>query len=700
MQILTESVIIYYRIIKIFKILLLDKTGRNTGDNEMGDFKLQDTKNVMAEAGKSFGTYLNIKRGVRKATLEALCEGLCTVSMLTAIEHGEKNPGRQLRERLLGRVGVSSDEYETYLGYDEYVEWSMQQEILKLLEQGDTGKALGTLEEYAEKYSIAREREKTEIEETPVCEKASAEACERKDDVIGRLRRQFYLGMKGMCLKQQGASAESLSGLFGEAVKLTVPGIDERPINELALSAQELDLVLEYERYRQREGVPNKYREILKYLSSTNLEDNSRVLNYPKTVLYLCRALLAQEEADINTYTQILKLCGSGIELLRTTKRMYYLWELLELKKQMIEKIRERHRQKGESQKEEALSEMLADTEEWKNEIAGMYERFCVSKEQKECFYIYYDQDVRYIGDVIRIRRKMLGMEREELCEGICSLDTLQRLENRKKNTQPPILWELCARLGLSAECERTELVTADARARDLEREIRYSANAEQFEQNLSQLEELKMLIDMSNNINCQWVLCIEGMAKYRLGQISLKQYEDCLKQALECTLPTSILELSDTQECYLTNSEMTCIYHYSMLGREENPQEAYERMRLVNRIQEEFEERGEAQNHIRGYELYGEYKSSLLHNMGEYELSKECAKKVITLCLRMGRMNMLDGALYNWMRSMRMQMLQTEPREDGGEWKKDLRSCLVLSRLCKNTVEENFYSCVLEKCI
>lgn len=655
----------------------------------------KNAKFVQEEAGKIFGAYLKAHRMIRKVTLKELGEGLCTVSMLMAIERGEKSAGWLLRERLLDRVGVSSDEYESYLTYEEYNESSMQEEIVTALHRGEAGRAAAKLTEYAEKYGIADEGLRKDMEEAGV-KAAPSKKNVRKDDAAGRLRRQFYLGMKGKYRKQQGASAGELAGLFGEAVGLTVPERDEKALDERILSAQEIDLLLEYGRCRPVGEALGKCQEILRYLSKPELEENNRVQNYPKAVLYVCHILLMQDDKD--KYTKLLKLCNQGIELLRTTKRMYYLWELLELREQAIKSIMEQNCRQGEPQRAESLRDMLAETKEWRAGLERLCRQFHVSESWTEYYNLYSVQDAYYIGDVIRKRRKMLGISRDELCECICSLDTLRRLENMEKNTQPPIVRELCTRLGLSAEYMRTELVTADVRARMLEREIRYSANEERFEENMSQLEELKTLIDMSNNINRQWVLCTEGMAKYRLGQMSASEYEECLKEALECTLPMAVLELPDTQECYLTNLEMNCIYHYSMLMHGECREKAYRRMHLVFRLQREFEESGKEKLHIRTYELYTKYKATLLHEIGAHEGSKQCARNVISACLCMGRMNQLDSAWYNWMRNIRMLEKNAEPAESGEEWKKDLKCCLTLSRLCRNILQEEFYKEVIEK--
>ena len=46
----------------------------------------------------------------------------------------------------------------------------------------------------------------------------------------------------------------------------------------------------------------------------------------------------------------------------------------------------------------------------------------------------------------------MFGLTKAQLCDGICSLKTLTRLELKKAKTQMPIVRELFERLGLCPE--------------------------------------------------------------------------------------------------------------------------------------------------------------------------------------------------------------------------------------------------------
>lgn len=77
---------------------------------------------------------------------------------------------------------------------------------------------------------------------------------------------------------------------------------------------------------------------------------------------------------------------------------------------------------------------MLEETQNLRQLFEDLYERFGMPRNQWRDGYLYCTQDVYCIGDIVRIRRKMLKMTQEKLCEEICSLDTLRRLEGKKEN--------------------------------------------------------------------------------------------------------------------------------------------------------------------------------------------------------------------------------------------------------------------------
>ena len=351
-----------------------------------------------------------------------------------------------------------------------------------------------------------------------------------------------------------------------------------------------------------------------------------------------------------------------------------------------------------EPEKRNFTEGMQMEMEEWVAAFRHLYGQFGIRIQQGSDVYLYRRQDIYEAGDIIRARRRMLKISQQKLQEQVtCTLETLQNMERKKCSTQPFYIQEMCTVLGLSPLCERTELVAPSFEARKLEREIRYAANDGEFDKNLEQLDELKTLIDMSDPINRQWVLRTEGMARYRLGQIGFKEDEELILQSFQCTLPLSVMEYSDEKECYLTNSEMESIYHYSLLVSDENPEEAYRRMKVVFRLEKEFEAEGREVNHIRTYELYMKYMAKLFYQLGEYDMSKHYAKMVIRGCLRTGRVNMVDSTLYTWLRNNRIQAKKTEPTYEKYDWMTDLKCCLSFSQFCRNRVLENFFETIFD---
>ena len=62
----------------------------------------------------NFGRYLEKTRIAHKATIEEIAAGICTPSLITRVESGERMSSLLLRNRLLERIGTTSEEYETY----------------------------------------------------------------------------------------------------------------------------------------------------------------------------------------------------------------------------------------------------------------------------------------------------------------------------------------------------------------------------------------------------------------------------------------------------------------------------------------------------------------------------------------------------------------------------------------------------------
>lgn len=650
------------------------------------------TNEVVSEKNKRFGQWLNHCRTEQNVTLEMLGSGICSPGMINFLERGLKNSGKQLRGRLLGRLGISDDEYETYLGLDEYDEWSLQQTICRRLLEGEVQEAAEDIEKYKMYCGM---------EEMPEADKD-----------LYRLSKQFYLEMKGILYRLQGAEPGLLADIYREAVMLTIPEVTEKAMENVVLSIRELNLILEASYWSRisgrHEAVTDGANLVLQYLASHIIEDKLRAKIFPKVVYYYCREIVSDkwkecmdEEQQCDRYAHALFLCNEAIELLRKTERTYYLWELLQVGEQL-----------GKCPEGEAASEVwscnhleevhqkvfgqIALFRKWKQTVEQWYEELEIPKEQTSEIYLYVEQNVFCINDVIRKRRKMLGMSRQELCDNICSLDTLRRLENQQKTTQVGIVRDLCKRLHLPEEYERTELVTADLEAHSLEKAICKELNNYNFEESLKLMEKLERRLDMSEPINLQWMEAQKSIALHYLGRIGDEEYQAKLLEALGYTVSPSVISSVQSTEYYLTNFEMCCIYHISLMKKTSDSEEAFRRAKPIYMLNKRYEEENTARNHIGPYELCMNHVGRLLYDIQRYDEMKEVNTRTARTCLSIGRAFCAESIMYNLL------CWKTETACNEGcsndEWEKGLILCHNISVFFKNEVFADFFEGLLKQ--
>lgn len=92
-----------------------------------------------------FGILLKNYRVRKSIPQPLLCQGLCTSAQLSRIESGDRIPKKLLLEALLGRLGISAEDFEHFLDRDEYVAWQERQQIQRaILERriSDAGQAI------------------------------------------------------------------------------------------------------------------------------------------------------------------------------------------------------------------------------------------------------------------------------------------------------------------------------------------------------------------------------------------------------------------------------------------------------------------------------------------------------------------------------------------------------------------------------
>lgn len=168
-----------------------------------------------SEADQDFAKLLKNIRTEEKVSLDQLAMGLMSASQLVKIENGERPINKNIRDRLLERLGIAKELYENLLDLCDFEEWDYKK-ILSAIQNKKIEDAYRLLKEY--------------------------KAHLREND---RINHQFILAMWGEVLKQEGTSKEKIAECYRKAVILTIPDAEKVWWEKRPLSVLEMNLLLE-----------------------------------------------------------------------------------------------------------------------------------------------------------------------------------------------------------------------------------------------------------------------------------------------------------------------------------------------------------------------------------------------------------------------------------------------------------------------
>ncbi|MDE6620094.1 MAG: helix-turn-helix domain-containing protein [Lachnospiraceae bacterium] len=594
-----------------------------------------------------FPALIRKAREIQGITLEALCKDLCSFSMMGKIERGERLASKELRDRILARLGVCSDGYENFLFYEDYLVWKKRQRIVNAIEKSD----FVTAEKFLASYEKRNGRY--------------------------NLEKQFCLVMRAQIMQKRREDQAVIAQLYEEAVKLTVSDIDRVSVKELCLSVQELDMILEYERCCRPDRLASRCEEILAYISSDVFDTYSYVKIYPKVIYYLYLSTTDQNR----NWNRLLCLCNKGIEQLRTTGRMYYLWELIEIRKEGLTRLLGEIEYDEEGRKRQAVQRVIDTMAEWLDALDFVHELCGTQRKMETSCYLYQQKEAYCISDVIRRRREMLGLTKKELCQGICSEKTIGRLEAKKTKPHMEIVRLLFERLNLSGEYQRSQIITKDVDAVSLIGVIGICANKYDFENVEVLLEELQQYISLENPINKQYKEQIEVAIKSSRGSMTKEETIQCYKQVLEYTMPFETV-LKDGER-YLTNVEMQCLMNIAICEGKNEKNVGFD---ILLELCKQLEKDEGVFEHIAAWEVIMTNIANIYGDRGEYDKSDAINLKVIKSCVHCYRMHIIDLNLYINLWNYSERRKRNILAKQGYQEDMYLKRCISLCQINRNT--------------
>lgn len=608
-----------------------------------------------SEADQDFAKLLKNIRTEEKVSLDQLAMGFMSASQLVKIENGERPINKNIRDRLLERLGIAKELYENLLDLCDFEEWDYKKKILSAIQNKKIEDAYRLLKEY--------------------------KAHLREND---RINHQFILAMWGEVLKQEGASKEKIAECYRKAVILTIPDAEKVWSEKRPLSVLEMNLLLETIIYGNNMDYLHKCRVLMEYIDTGYYDEIMKAKIYPKIVYYyLKKQILFKEYWNVETQTENLKICEKAIDKLRDAGRTYYLVELLEIEIQILETMPEdavtEHLEKNETDK--------INARELISVIKNLYAEYEVPAYMQDCTYFYQQKWIFSMKDMLRTRRAMFGLTQEQLCEGICSVKSLRRAEKGQTDMQRETLKKLLNRLGLSGQMQWSRLITSDREVIRMAEELADYINDRKFSVASKQLESLKSRIDLDIPQNKQYFLEKQALLEFEQGKVTREEFVKMEKEALECTLRAE--NLYRKENVYLTEQEITCIRN-SWRGME--GKEKRELIDLIFRLYDNYALNNGLSQAISMYEFIAESAVNELGNNGEHVRAEEIDRKVIKASLSCRRIWDVHYNLYDILWNENEIVKKSGKRVSNDQMNTELKRCIMISHYVKRYFYENVY--------
>lgn len=589
--------------------------------------------------------FFNEERTRIGATLEQMSYGLYTKSMMIQIESKDKEANRRYINRILQRLGIEDELNEEYVSCEEYDIYMLEEKIMNNISNKNYEQAGKELIEY------------------------------KKQVKNNKVSLQFMTAMTAWIMREHNFSKEEISNTYKQSIRYTVPEF-ELSIDEYLLSSQEYNLILEYYNYMSGEVFEKCILKLIDKIENSSLTQYSRAKIYPKIVIYLSDRYMELEKIDDK---ELIRLGEKALELLISCGKMYYIMELLNVHNSNLLRYIKEHN--SEDIKEYVLrrTQIL----QYMNTIVDIAKECNIDIERGNDSYLYEQRGIYSISDVIRTRRIMLGMTREELSDGICSVRTIMRIENRKGCAQKNIVRQLFRRLHLAPELTRTEGITSQRKA--IEYEIKWNDAICRRDNNIA--EKIQSEVH-----NYKWEDVIENrqcfenkniIAKIQAGKIAPDEAERELKKILEYTVPYDSIH---KKECYYTKVEMTCLYTIATLNKDKR----IERLKRLIDVIESEKGNDPISNRISVYEIIAIAYASELGNREMYDESNQYSIRTMYKSIKSNRMFYLElseyGLIWNYVQRTPKEQLDLKYIEE------KIDNCIILAELNKQDRKVEFY--------
>lgn len=564
------------------------------------------------------GILINHIREDKKISLEKLCKGICTKGYLFESIKGLKNPNHSIISLLLQRLGLDEYEYEDYISNLEYKKYINKKDIFNLLENEDADKAM-------EKLNLF----------------------EKTEDMSNKFNKRFLLIANAGIMYLKKHKSIDIADIIKEAIQITAPQFLHTDLSNIILGTDELFLILEYARLKPNNhdkiSSHDIYEDVIKYINKWDSTELVKAKLYPKAICLANKKHLKDKQ-----YKKVLHNCNTALKHLQDCGKLYFIIEVLEDKIKSLKGIlkiitSENYLCYCNLEKTEELKSECNKTIAQKKVLCEIFKKYNTKNSCLNWYVFQHTMEIYPIGEIIKIRRNMFSITQEKLSEGVCSDITVLRLENNT-STHPVSAKKLLHKLNLSGSLNNSCILSSDYEAHKLRDKIDTLIVLQQYVEAYELLKSLKKKINLSININKQYFEYVKTLCSLRTEKISKKRSLVLYKNALEITIPESVV--FDEGKQYFSKRELIIMSNiastYEKIKDYENAEKWY---KMLENYYESFNKR--IDNSIITYELVMSKYESFLGNIKKYEKSNEIIEKTLPISLNCKRGWFLVDYLY-----------------------------------------------------
>ncbi len=523
---------------------------------------------------------LRTKRGISQ---EELCQGICSIATLSRFEAGERRPDIFVFHALFQRVGKSTEHINVMLTIEEFAYFVKRRTIGILISKGEF------------------EQAEQEIKELEI------ESNLYQQDVY-LLYTLLYLR------KKQETKAE---GYVEKALKETLLDVHSLRNASLSIIMQnyfsetEIDLILLYICVRELLGTEEfSLLECMISYISFHITDEKLKNKKLAMALYL-KALLYKKRF---LWQECCDCCEEVIDAEIKNGAMAVLFQALEMELECFQyNVIVKKKNRGGVEVRKKQYESLKFVLEKYKESAPIGE-----------FILFFEGMLReksLVEEVIRYARLRNGYSQEQLSEGICTPETLSRVETGKRNPTIKNFYAFMKKLKTKLGYYNTDFVVEHFETLEKISELKRCSIYKRWDIVEQLIKEIEAEIDMNNVINQQEIGLFHTILDCHFHRITTEEAIERIESLLK--LSVEKVDGKFIFPCFPTSVEIALFNQISVFYRNRNQQQ--EAINVLMPIYEYFHQgKLEAPEYNQRYFMITTNLSCCLEEIGELEKSME----------------------------------------------------------------------------